>query len=327
MLRIGSRVKILKGAPGDLPSPVLATVALTTGTCNSLIPDQLLLCLDRPSKAANARPDLVGFNFGWYSSTKIVTVLPGDYSSLPDHVVLLAKQTFDHDGVRFHRCTAFGKPLRFSATGDRVTVSWNFTYHGFRTEENPSAGRIHHNCWTVPYEYLSWGIVKNEEVTCAWPQDHPPQKGSLVAGEYAYLTGEGARVEYVGLHGPEVYQLSMGAILQIVEVKGNHAHVVVAGGAPQEIIGLRTMVMEPYLAPIDMETFFEKGGRVEIVAPVEFKGRNLQGLAGTVILPTDPDGDVGIQFDAPVDGGSLDGMGRNKHCLYVPGKVLKKAAG
>lgn len=326
MLRIGSRVKILKGLPPDLEPPVLATVALTRETSNGLIPGQLLLCLDRPSKSAGAQPDLVGNGFGWYINTKGVMLISEDYSNLPPHVVLLAKQTFDHEGVRFHPPTAFGKPIGFFPSGNRITVSWNFTHPDFRIEKGPS-GRIYPQCWTVPYEYLSWGIVKDGEVVSAWPQDHSPQKGTLKSGEYAYLIGEGIRVEYVGLHGPEVYHLSTGAILQIIEVKGSHIRVAVAAGAPQEIMGLQTTVMDSYLRPIDMESFFERGGRVEITAPVEFKGRNLQGLAGTVVLPTDSDGDVGIQFDIPVDGGSLDGMGRNKHCLYVPGKVLKKAVG
>ena len=55
------------------------------------------------------------------------------------------------------------------------------------------------------------------------------------------------------------------------------------------------------------------------------KNHPLQGEKATVILPVDPDGDIGVVFKENIGAGSLDGMGPNGHCLYIPEKSLKKS--
>jgi hypothetical protein len=58
-----------------------------------------------------------------------------------------------------------------------------------------------------------------------------------------------------------------------------------------------------------------------------FKKKNLQRSRGKVILATDFEGDVGIQFLEDIGAGSLDGIGKEGRCLYIPVESVEKVSG
>ena len=68
--------------------------------------------------------------------------------------------------------------------------------------------------------------------------------------------------------------------------------------------------------------FFRVGETVRVSESVSYRQRNLQGLSGTVLLCTDQDGDVGVEFSQDLKAGTLDGIGETGRCLYVPARTL-----
>ena len=66
-----------------------------------------------------------------------------------------------------------------------------------------------------------------------------------------------------------------------------------------------------------------KKQEVEITAEINFKKRSLKGMVGEVILSTDRDGDVGIELKEDINAGSLDGVGKGGHCIYIEASLVK----
>jgi hypothetical protein len=48
-------------------------------------------------------------------------------------------------------------------------------------------------------------------------------------------------------------------------------------------------------------------------------------MKGKVILSTDAEGDVGIEFPDDIGAGSLDGIGREGHCIYIEASLVKSS--
>ncbi|MFW9998276.1 MAG: hypothetical protein ACFFD4_39925 [Candidatus Odinarchaeota archaeon] len=71
-----------------------------------------------------------------------------------------------------------------------------------------------------------------------------------------------------------------------------------------------------------------QGTKVVVTTEMKHRGRDLRGRSGTVILPTDSEGDVGVEFaEGILGGGSLDGRGEDGKCLYVPVGDLEEVKG
>jgi len=73
------------------------------------------------------------------------------------------------------------------------------------------------------------------------------------------------------------------------------------------------------------DNFYRPGQQVEIVAVVDFRKKPLQGMKGQVILSTDREGDVGIEFTEDIGAGSLDGIGKEGHCIYIEASLVKSS--
>jgi hypothetical protein len=69
--------------------------------------------------------------------------------------------------------------------------------------------------------------------------------------------------------------------------------------------------------------FVERNSRVQVIEDVFWKKKSLRNKRGLVVLPTDEDGDIGVQFDDPIDAGSLDGAGTEGCCLYLPATAVE----
>lgn len=48
-------------------------------------------------------------------------------------------------------------------------------------------------------------------------------------------------------------------------------------------------------------------------------------MIGKVILSTDAEGDVGIEFEEDLGAGSLDGIGKEGHCIYIEASLVKSS--
>jgi len=118
------------------------------------------------------------------------------------------------------------------------------------------------------------------------------------------------------------YLLVKGTVLKVLAGERDSYTVQVLGGCIKEAWGLSTRIRGNAITRFDLP-YVEKGTKVEISANISFKKNDLQGKRGVVILGTDVDGDVGIQFTEDLGAGSLDGQGKARHCLYVPASTVK----
>lgn len=121
------------------------------------------------------------------------------------------------------------------------------------------------------------------------------------------------------------YALAAGTILSVLEFFNNlrECNCKIISGGQKEIQGTHIIICCDRLKPLNFP-YIKGDNNIEIIAPIQFKKINLQGQKGVVISPTDSDGDVGIEFVEDINAGSLDGTGKNGHCLYIPASVVKK---
>jgi hypothetical protein len=131
------------------------------------------------------------------------------------------------------------------------------------------------------------------------------------------MVGDGSRVTK--------YAVARGAILKRISSDkydsddgvGRGIMVRVMSGTSPDIIG-RKLVVNKREVYLFKNTFIEAGNIVEVIANLTFRKKNLQGQRGEVILGTDLDGDIGMEFPEDIGAGSLDGVGREGRCLYIP---------
>lgn len=124
----------------------------------------------------------------------------------------------------------------------------------------------------------------------------------------------------------EVFKIPSGSIVRIKSSSANRRnHIVEIVSCPTlELLGGSATVADRLLEPLETpELFFAKGKEVQVTAEVSFRGLSLRGKRAKVILPTDPEGDVGLEFPENLRAGSLDGLGRSGYCLYVKADALK----
>jgi hypothetical protein len=107
-----------------------------------------------------------------------------------------------------------------------------------------------------------------------------------------------------------------------VEERSGYVTAVVAGGAVPDVLGSVVLVKPSQVVLFD-GTYVAKGSRVRVTGKVVFRKKSLCGKEGVVVLPTDEDEDIGVQFDEHINAGSLDGAGAEGHCVYLPATAVK----
>jgi hypothetical protein len=124
------------------------------------------------------------------------------------------------------------------------------------------------------------------------------------------------------------YPITRGVLLRHVSNDPENRGLIVTplSGMPSEWIGMKVKIPKNSVRKFE-EPFIDVGEEVEIVAEVMFKKKNLQRSRGTVILATDFEGDIGIQFPEDIGAGSLDGIGKEGRCLYIPAESVAKVSG
>ena len=327
----GSRVWIRDPNHTNLetkPGAVAGTVVRTKAKAGRV--QKTLLCMDESSLLYDAMPGEVGGNHGWWALSSDLRPLrakdEGLFLGVPQHIGVCVRKEFVHGPILF-RPGHLGRLLKYADEGPVVeaSVAW-FNVEGMSEvlwSKRVGDMDYHKCCFTVPLENLTWCFFNTTsyQVLAFWRASFP----SFKEGDFLRYTGRKPIVLSGRKHG---YVLTEGVILRHVGYDDQNSCVIgaVAGGMSKEALGMSVKVRkedvvrfeEPYLAP---------GSAVEVVAEVVFRKKDLQGRKGTVILPTDGDGDVGVQFSEDIGAGSLDGVGKEGNCLYIPADALKKTAG
>jgi len=308
---------------------------VNTGSRDPLPRGVVLICSDIASADFNDKVEYTGEGHGVVINRRHVNPFPDQTSSeafagIPKHIGVTVREMFEWDNVMFTRRVT-GRLLYFD--GDQATVSWNFArsknFYMSDPIQDPKSGKPPiqwPNCYSVPAATLKWcRWDSNAEVCKVWPGTvFQPSTLTLKNDDYVVYTGS----RTLRISGESHYAVARGAILKITgnDGRGLTYTGVLVGGCDEKAQGLQVRLDHTSIALLGFP-YISAGINVEIVASVEFKKQELRGRRGVVVLPTDADGDIGIQFQEDIGAGSLDGVGKNLHCLYVPVGSVQKISG
>jgi hypothetical protein len=320
----GTHVKGLDGASGIM---VGVTPELEEGMrAGEITSGCVLVALNRRNPHATSHNEYTGEQRGvvvkgssvLIGSDRIPTV------HLNEGVAVYVPGRFRHDGMEFARF-ATGRVVSDEGN-NQVAVSWSHQDERFYdcTDHN---GKVWTNCWTVDLAKLEWCFI-NEQTTAItpWPaqgankpvkiQYNPKEVVSLHRGKVVVADSQGSE-----------HLLTPGVVLEIVgQASSNSWAIKVVGRCPDPVLNCVGQVREDYIRPlIEADVFFRSGQEVEIVAEISFRKTPLKGMKGKVVLATDVDGDVGVEFPEDIGAGSLDGVGKQGHCLYVEANALSES--
>jgi len=278
-----------------------------------LIQSHTLLCMDRPSEHYVDSPDICGENHGYLVTSSSLRAASyrsrsAAYEGLPEHIGLFNQEPFDQDNIHFPRHSV-GRIVELN--GDRATCIWK--------NVKELGGQPFH----VPAGNLRWCRFNPETNTVSrtWYTTHMPH----VAGDILVYWSDKPHMISGSRHG---YPITRGVLLRHVshDLENRGLIVVPLSGMPKEYIGVKVKIPKNSVRKFE-EPFIDVGEEVEIVAEVMFKKKNLQRSRGKVILATDFEGDIGIQFPEDIGAGSLDGIGKEGRCLYIPAESVEKVSG
>lgn len=143
----------------------------------------------------------------------------------------------------------------------------------------------------------------------------PFQKGDIV-------TYQGAKFACEDQKGGIGY-ITKGAILRIIlKLSDKIIDVKCIGNVNESLLGSQVRLQRGDLTLFEY-AYIEKGKKVEIITEVIFRKQDLKGQKALVVLSTDQDGDVGLQFEKIGRAGNLDGAGKDGKCLYIFADALK----
>lgn len=262
-----------------------------------------------------------------YGSNNEIRILeasrPETWEHVPQNVGVYASRDFEYDGVYFPKWTA-GRVSVFTSP-NMVRVLWEHSILGDRWIGLDHEKFSNLAYWEVPSEYLEFGTIdlRLGKVTHAWgPNKVPPasfKKKFQVGDMVTYVSPRSHRI--VGNDGHS-HTMGYGTILKVIVANRGATGVTLIGNCQSEIIGANAQLDSNLLAPF-LFPWFPEGEKVRVTKEVMFQKRSLQDQIGIVLSSTDQDGDVGIQFQEDIGAGSLDGLGPDGRCLFVPSKALE----
>jgi hypothetical protein len=294
-------------------------------------PGTILLCTDEPYLRFNHHENYTGEQRGVMVSAKKAEVdeAMGDtWHNVPDNVGVCARKEFRHDDVGFPAgCTGriVAPP---DADRNMVLVSWNFSNDNFHTHED-SGGGLWNQCWEVPLSKVSMCLMNNNEkkVISHWPAGMGNKRPERKVKDVCIVTGRS--VSYMNEETGREQILPEATVVELLKNNGGSHRTWtcrVIGGCPDGMINATMNIRELYLKNHPHpDRFYRPGEVVEIVAKVDFRKVALQGMKGKVILSTDTEGDVGIEFKEDIGAGSLDGIGKEGHCIYIEADLVKSS--
>lgn len=275
--------------------------------------DYLVASDTRRSGYYTSHPEAVGAHRGAIVHRGNLEVLPSEngdnWATLPSDIALVVTDEDKVDGVLFKRGRV-GRPL-YLCHPDRIIGRWE-----------GSPGIDESRDWEIPRDLVRFCLLDDKGRPCHfWPSFAPISKHQFKSGEVAIYFPDRTGFRIQELMGG-VAALCRGAILQIEALDGRRATARVLGGCPTSSEGAKAVVETQHLRPFP-HPWMSSGTLVEVTGEINFRRRPLKGQKGRVLVPTDSEGDVGVQFSENLGAGSLDGVGKNGHCLYINVEALK----
>lgn len=258
---------------------------------------------------------------------------PKHFSDLPEDVYVYTLETIKlSNGTTLNRSET-GRLLCRSE--NMATVQWHFRTHNFNLLDIPhvesllSGGADLTNICQVPIQTLAWcrGSMLLVQKSCRWPRYSSGSRKQYQTDDLVVIHG-GRHLKLVDMLGNN-RSISEGIIARVLpfpegEESARHIRVRIVAVADLDLLDTVATVPLEIVTPFHAgDLLFERKKKVEIVADIDFRNQALKGKIATVVLPTDGDGDVGLEFQEDLKAGSLDGAGKQGHCLYVPTSALK----
>lgn len=293
-------------------------------------PGTILLCTDDESERFRHHEQYTGAGHGVMVTCKKAEVdeIMGDsWHTVPENVGVCVRKSFEHDTVGFPS----GVTGRIVAPPDMdrsmVLISWNFSNDNFHNHED-NGGNLWNQCWQVPLSKISMCLLNYEKkVLSHWPAGLGNKKSDRKKEDICTVTGRS--VNYVNEETGREQVLPEGTVVELLKNNGGSSRTWtcrIIGGCPDGMMNAALNISERYLRDHPSpDSFYRPGQVVEIVAKVDFRKKPLQGMKGQVILSTDAEGDVGIEFKEDIGAGSLDGIGREGHCIYIEASLVKSS--
>jgi len=303
----GSRVKVPD--PRDESRWVFGTVVQREDDGGAF--STTLLCMDLPNSAYKSSPGLCGKHHGLVVDTRIIRThkylnSKTKFEKIPQHIGMFVHESFSFDGQKFPR-NSVGRVLNISKDSGRATLRW-FNVRGVTT-------------FFVPTDYLRWchfNPLRYSILSRWYTAEAPVAKGDI-------LVYWGNKPQRVPACYEESYVMTQGVLLQLMgyDASSRIINATIISGMPPKMLGCEVQVREQDVRKFESD-FVARGAKVEIVAEIMFKNKNLQGRRGKVVLPPDFEGDVGVEFPEDIGAGSLDGVGKEGQCLYIPVEAVRK---
>jgi hypothetical protein len=305
--KTGARIRIARrGGPtreGAAPEYLRGTVIV----CDSTPRGHVLLCMDNPRPGYTSSPDLCGRHHGIIVPEREVRG-PGmasaseKYAGLPEFIGMTVMDPLKFQGRTF-RAGSVGRVVSMDA--EYVTLKWLNV---------PGLGEFF-----VPRSCLRWCRFDPERSSCRVLAVWPGEYSTLEEGDILIYQGSKPIVVDGGQHA-----ITGGALLKHVGWDSERCCVkasILSGTSPSAV-GQVVVLRKGDVHKFEGE-FVPASSSVEVVAEVRFKRTNLQGKRGRVILGTDCEGDIGVQFFEDLGAGSLDGVGEEGKCLYIPASSVR----
>lgn len=291
-------------------------------------PGTLLVCTDQKDENYVNGNEYTGDCHGLYVPIKhLRPAEEPQWSTVPQHIGVYVPESFSFDGIKF-RTGVTGRILHVYESTDQILISWNFEHDAFSPGYNDQE-TLYHNTFYVPIQKVRMCSrrrtgTKNKPWPSASLRTAPKRKVGDIC------TVDGRSVCCIDKKGKEK-TLPAACVVKLVQNNGGSNRdrswtCEILGNCDDSLIGVFLNIQARYLkAHPDPESLYLPGQQIEIVAKVDFRKKPLQGMQGKVILMTDSDGDVGIEFPDDIGAGSLDGIGKEGHCIYIEAQDVKSS--
>lgn len=274
---------------------------------NGLPRKLVLVCMDLPHPDNQDLPEVCGEEHGLLVPQDNLRPLKAMndlslYKDVPPHIGMYAPESFSFQHRKFPR-GSLGRVAQIQ--NGHTTLTW-LNVPGL-------------NQFYVPTELLQWCWFDPEtfKVKRTWYST----RTTFENGETLVYWGE----KPTSIHrDDDVYAITKGVLLKNTGYSAETGHLgaTILSGMPKEILGSRGIFRKQDVKKFE-GVFIPQASEVEIVADVMFKKQSLKGRRGKVILATDFEGDIGVQFPDDIGAGSLDGAGKEGKCLYIPVDSVK----
>lgn len=269
-----------------------------------------LLCMDKPHPDYQDASTVVGPDHGLVTSHSNMRMMQvrsrtGMYEGVPPHIGMFNPEPFTYQSVEFPR-NSLGRVIKVEK--ETATLTWL------------NVKQLRHDKFHVPLDYLRWCRYDPEtnKIKNMWYSTHSPLKEGEVL---VYWSDKPCQIG--GRN--DMHAVTRGVLLRHRGLDPDRCciNAEVVAGMDTDAIGQIARVRKQDVRKFE-EPFIPRGQEVEVVAEILFRKKSLQGRKGRVILATDFEGDVGIEFPEDIGAGSLDGAGTEGRCLYVPADSVRE---